>query len=508
MKSDISFQLESAAWPAFVVEAGGRIRHANQAAIAYFGPKLEGERLLLSALWADQSETVEQFLVRWERSAASVIPLKFLGKGGSVVIFATYVCSTRDVHKNYIFQLIQEQARGASPLEDLTALTVGGVRLSANDTAVFHKQKLDCAVQLTRTVALDYNNVLTGILGHTSLLLAKMDLDAACRASLLEVEKAAKKAAEITHHLATFSRQEKESQGHASGNLNSVLRRLVESFQKTKPPGVQWALQLENHLYASKFDEAKVQQAFVKILENALEAMGEVGHITITSRNLDITETTQDRTAQLVPGPYVCVAITDDGKGIEPEHLPRIFEPFFSTKQSHRGLGLAWVYGIITNHRGGVALSSQPRVGTSVRVYLPASKQIVTETALFTPEMGGQQTILMVDDEDLVLTMVQTVLTAFSYRVLTANSGAKALDAIGQAPCPIDLVITDLVMPQMSGHELIEQVQLRLPGVPILCTSGFVRPSGVGGSEAYLAKPFTSQQLLRRVKQLLELVEG
>ena len=143
-----------------------------------------------------------------------------------------------------------------------------------------------------------------------------------------------------------------------------------------------------------------------------------------------------------------------------------------------------------------------------MRVYLPASKQIVTETALFTPEMGGQQTILIVDDEDLVLTMVQTVLSAFGYRVLTAISGAKALDAIGQTLTPIDLVITDLVMPQMSGHELIEQIQLRLPGVPILCTSGFVRPSGGSGNEAYLAKPFTSQQLLRRVKQLLDLVDG
>ncbi len=509
MKSDISFELERAAWPAFVVEAGGRIRHANQAAITYFGPKLEGERLSLSALWAEQTETVEQFLARWERSASTVIPLKFHGKGGSVATFATYICSTRDVDKHYIFQLIHEEARSSgATLEDLSALTVGAVRLSANDTAVFHKQKLDCAVQLTRTVALDFNNVLTGILGHTSLLLAKKDLDQTCRASLLEVEKAARKAAEITHHLSSFSRQEKESPGHAAGNLNSVLRRLVEIFAKTKPPGVQWALQLENHLYAAKFDEAKVQQAFVKILENALEAMGEVGHITITSRNLDITEATQDRTAQLVPGPYVCVAITDDGKGIEPEHLPRIFEPFFSTKQGHRGLGLAWVYGIITNHRGGVALSSQPRVGTSVRVYLPASKQIVTETSLFTPEMGGQQTILIVDDEDLVLSMVQTVLSAFGYRVLTANSGAKALDAIGQALAPIDLVITDLVMPQMSGHELIEQLQLRLPGVPILCTSGFLRPSGSAGNEAYLAKPFTSQQLLRRVKQLLELVDG
>jgi len=349
--------------------------------------------------------------------------------------------------------------------------------------------------------------VLTGILGHTSLVLARMEPAHPWRASLLEVEKAAEKAAEITHHLATFSRQDKEDRERAPGNLNSTLRRVVEGFQQSGPAGIQWSLQLERQLYAAKFDEAKVQQAFVKIMENAVEAVAETGHITVTTRNLDITEPTQDRTAQLTPGPYVCIDVTDDGGGIETACLARVFEPFFTTKEGHRGLGLAWVYGIITNHRGGVALSSQPRHGTSVRVYLPASRRIIPETALLKAEAGGRQTILMVDDEDLLLTMGQTILSAFGYRVLTANSGAKALALIAQAGSPVNLVITDLVMPQMSGRELIEQLQLRLPGVPILCTSGYVRPGADLEDEAYLPKPFTSQELLRRVKRLLEPVE-
>jgi two-component system cell cycle sensor histidine kinase/response regulator CckA len=500
MKSDVSFQLESAAWPAFMVEAGGTIRHANSAAITFFGPKLEGEGISLSALWADQTETAEQFLARWERSAMAVIPIKYHGKGGTVATFDTFICSARDGQQRYIFQLIKDQSRAG-------ALDAGEAKSNSHDSLVFHKQKLDCALQLTRTVALDFNNVLTGILGHTSLVLSEMEVSHPWRASLLEVEKAAEKAAEIAHHLATFSRQEKESHEHVSGNLNSALRRVVEGFQKNTPTGIEWILGLANHLYTVKFDEAKVQQAFVKIIENAVEAVGEVGKITVSSRNLEITEPTQDRTAQLSAGAYVCIDISDDGKGIDAEFQSRIFEPFFSTKHGHRGLGLAWVYGIITNHRGGVAVSSEVRQGTSVRVYLPASKKIVAETGLITANMGGNHTILMVDDEDLLLTMGKTVLTAFGYHVLTANSGAKALELVAESKAPIDLVISDLVMPQMSGRELIEQLQLRLPGVPVLCTSGVVRLGAEGETETYLRKPFTSQELLQHVQQTLDSVQ-
>jgi two-component system, cell cycle sensor histidine kinase and response regulator CckA len=505
MKSDVSFQLKSAAWPAFVVEAGGTIRHANSAAITFFGPKLEGEGLSLSALWADQTETAEQFLARWERSAAAVIPIKYHGKGGTVASFDTFICSARDSQQRYIFQLLKKQ--GGDTSRWIGAAEVAETKPGSHDSLIVHKQKLDCALQLTRTVALDFNNVLTGILGHTSLILSEMEVGHPWRASLLEVEKAAEKAAEIAHHLATFSRQEKESREHASGNLNSALRRVVEGFQKNTPMGIEWNLGLANHLYAVKFDEAKVQQAFVKIIENAVEAVGEVGKITVSSRNLDITEATQDRTAQLAAGAYVCIDISDTGIGIEAEFQSRIFEPFFSTKHGHRGLGLAWVYGIITNHRGGVAVSSEVRQGTSVRVYLPASQKLVAETTFVTANIGGNHTILMVDDEDLLLTMGKTVLTAFGYNVLTANSGPKALELVAESKARIDLVISDLVMPQMSGRELIEQLRLRLPGVPVLCTSGVVRLASDRETEMYLRKPFTSQELLQHVQQTLDSVQ-
>jgi CheY-like chemotaxis protein len=368
------------------------------------------------------------------------------------------------------------------------------------------KQKLDCALQLARTVALDFNNALTSILGHTSLVLSKMEPNHPWRDSLIEVEKSASKAAEIANDLGTFSRQEKEVRTQAAGNLNLLLQRTVEFFQQNAgPESVAWTLQLDRKLFAAKFDEAKMQQAFMKIIENALQALRTHGRVTVQTRNIELAEPTQDRNARLAAGAYVCVEIIDNGCGIEPEVLPRLFEPFFTTKRgtNHRGLGLAWVYGIVTNHGGGVAISSKPGVGTSVRVYLPAEKQIVRDHGLASDDLSGNQTILMVDDEDLLLTMGKTILSAYGYHVLTANGGQKALDILAQKDTSVDLVITDLVMPAMSGRELVEHIRRLSPAIRIICTSGYVWPAGQETNGAYLQKPFTSQELLFRVKQAL-----
>ena len=506
MKSDLSFPLESAGWPAFVVEAGGVLRHANAAAVEFFGPKLEGDGLMLSALWAEEGESADHFITRWERSSHSMVPIKFRGKGGVAVTFSTYVCAARaglNGQKRFVFQLFKEQIPVIMPAPVAPLDALADARTPVME-ALAHKQKLDCAMQLARTVALDFNNALTGVLGHTSLVLGRIEWDHPCRASLIEVEKSAQRAAEVTNQLAAFSRHEKETQGHAPGNLNSVLRRVVDSFHKDKAPQLTWSLQLESQLYAVKFDEGKMQQAFARIVDNSVEALSGAGCIGISSRNLDITEPTQDRTAQLQPGSYVCVEFTDDGRGIAPEVLPKIFEPFFSTKQGHRGLGLAWLYGIVTNHRGGVAVSSQPGQWTSVRVYLPASRKRVTDSGSGNTELIGNKTVLMVDDEELLLSTGQAILSAFGYRVVTASSGAKALEVLMKGETVIDLVITDLVMPQMSGRELIEQIQLLVPGLPVICTSGYMRSSDAEEHRSYLPKPFTSQELLRRVKMALE----
>jgi signal transduction histidine kinase len=497
MKSDVGFALENAGWPAFLVDAAGAVCRANPAAASLFGAVLAGESPRLSAVWSpDSSGGADQFLAQWERSAAPTVSLKFRAKGGHTVGYLTSICAfTRDGQKYFVLQLLREDGSAAAE-----------TKLPAGEAGLALKQKLDCALQLARTVALDFNNALTSILGHTSLVLSKMEPNHPWRDSLIEVEKSASKAAEIANDLGTFSRQEKEARAQTAGNLNLLLQRTVQFFQQNAGADpVAWTLQLDRKLFTAKFDEAKMQQAFMKIIENALQALRERGRITVQTRNLELAEPTQDRNAQLAAGAYVCVEISDNGCGIEPDVLARVFEPFFTTKRgaNHRGLGLAWVYGIVTNHGGGVAISSQPGVGTSVRVYLPAEKRIVPDHGVTSDDLSGNQTILMVDDEDLLLTMGKTILSAYGYRVLTANGGQKALEVLSRKDTPVDLVITDLVMPAMSGRELVEHIRQLSPETRIICTSGYVWPAGQETNGAYLQKPFSSRELLLKVKQAL-----
>ena len=364
----------------------------------------------------------------------------------------------------------------------------------------------DVALQMARTVDLDFNNALTIILGHVSLILSKVEPDHPWRTPLMEVEKSAERAAEIAQDLAAFSRQEKDVRTQVAGNLNDVLRRIFEMFQSTAGPGMEWSLKLEHRLNAVTFDEAKMQQALVKILDNAIQAVGGHGCVEARTRNQEFSAPTNDGTVSIAPGIYVCVEICDNGPGIAAEIMPRIFEPFFTTKLNHRGLGLAWVYGIVTNHGGSVAVSNIPQGGTAVRIYVPAHQRTVRDSAASQEDLRGNQTILLVDDEDLMLTMGQTVLSSFGYRVLTANSGARALEIFSAGSPTIDLVVTDMVMPQMSGRELIEILRMREPSVRILCTSGYVRPTA-SDTEIYLQKPFTSQELVRKVRQALSKVD-
>jgi CheY-like chemotaxis protein len=159
------------------------------------------------------------------------------------------------------------------------------------------------------------------------------------------------------------------------------------------------------------------------------------------------------------------------------------------------------VYGIVTNHGGVVSVVSPPGQGTTVRVFLPAQEKIVKDQATKVEDLRGTETVLLVDDEEMVLTLGRTVLSAYGYRVVTANNGPQALQLFGQAPSQIDLVVTDLVMPGMSGRELIDCLRRVSPTVPVLSTSGYLRSAGE--DECYLRKPFTSQELLRKIKQVL-----
>ena len=521
MTSESVFGLEKASWPAFVLDVSGRIHRVNSAAVNLFGPLPKSGSALLASFWAHENATsADEFLARLKRSACEAEPLRVRTKSGQTVSMDAYVSAfVENGEREYLIQLFSATAHFNEAQPDVPKMTPGPQGIPETvppsesvvlENTLAQRQKLECALQLTRTVALDFNNALTSILGHTSLLLGRMEPKHPWRNSMIEIEKSAEKAAEVASDLAAFSRQDKDVRSQVAGNLNTLVRRTVELFQSPGVRPMTWSLELEPRLYTVSFEEAKLQQAFAKILDNALQAAKDRGAVVVRTRNRDLAEAVQDGNVRLAEGNYVCVEFEDAGCGISPEVLPRIFEPFFTTKQSpnHRGLGLAWVYGIVTNHGGSVAVSSELGRGTSVRVYLPAQKKIVRDRTLQTDNLGGTETILMIDDEELLLTMGEMVLSSFGYRVLTASSGHKALELFAQYQQQIDLVITDLVMPRMSGRELMEQLRRICPRVKIICSSGYIRALQNDEDELYLQKPFTSLDLLRKVKQALTMSDA
>jgi signal transduction histidine kinase len=517
-KEEDEFLLQNAEWPVLLMRKNGKVLRANRAAVRAFGSAIEKEAGTLDSIWSSHNrDSALQFLSLPPPDTA--VPLNFNLKSGLPGAFLAQLCLTSS-EDLCLLQLLKEiplenppapapkpaaaLAAAASKPATVAAGAAPTTAAAAVEASLAHKQKLDCALQLARSVSLDFNNALTSILGHASLLLSKAEAGHPWRGSLNEIEKSAAKAAEIANDLAAFSRQERDVRTHLAGNMNTLLERTVEAFQHSLQKPIKITCQLERKLFTAGFDEAKMQQAVVKLLENAVEAIRGEGKINVQTRNLESSEPVQDRTAKLAPGNYVCVEITDSGAGIAPDVMPRIFEPFFTTKGApHRGLGLAWVYGIITNHGGAVAVSSSGGAGASVRVYLPATSKIVRSAPIAPADLSGTQTILFVDDEDLLLTMAQMILSSYGYTVLTASSGQKALEIFVQSKKKIDLVITDLVMPNMSGRELTEQIRGISPHTRIMWSSGYVRSSGPEEQERYLQKPFTSQELLRKVKQVL-----
>lgn len=518
------FPLETASWPVLVVGITGEIQQANAFARAVFGGGDGNPPKRLVGLWTFENGcSAEQFLRQLESASTFTFPLKLQTTKGGLVAFSVHVCPwQQDGKKEFIFQIHARPAVSAaksgepsspqqSPSElaspaspALESVTHTEPRPEPGSRVFMLEQKLLCALQLTRTVAMDFNNALTSILGHTTHVLGQMPPEHQWRGSVQQIEKAAERAAQVAFDLSTFSREEQEAQPEAAGNLNQLVRKLVDQFKGRAAGGVSWRVNLETRQFSAPFSEAKLAQALEKILDNAVEAVGAEGTLSVSTQNRDLSRPTEDGRVTLQPGTYVCIEINDTGPGIPADVLPQVVDPFFTTKRGHRGLGLAWAYGIVTNHGGSLAISSSPGQGTTVRIYLPAPGKTLEEDVLADEDLRGDQTVLIVDDEELLLTMSEMVLTSFGYHVLTAANGRQALEVIEHPDSHVDLVVTNLVMPHMDGHQLIQRLHTVAPDLRVICTSGNFRPSNRELGVTYLQKPFTSQDLLRVVKETFQ----
>ncbi|MCF7709466.1 MAG: response regulator, partial [Verrucomicrobia bacterium] len=453
---DLTQIFDNAVWPVFIIDETAAIRWANKAAANVFRIEVSKGDNSFNELWAEDNEMpVELFIPFIRRGGKLDSPIKLLDKNSKPVERKLLISPVKSDDEFLV--LLQIPDIGADSSKKKTKAEPINSIPAKIEPGISQKQTLDSARQLIRTVVLDFNNALTTILGHTTLILSQLEPKHKWKRALMEVEKSAERVAEIANELATFSHQEKESRVLPAGNINTLIQRAAELFQSTKGPVIEWNMQLEPRPLAVKFDEAKLQQAFIKILENSVQSIPEKGRISISTRNLLLKSAKQEGSIYLEPGAYVFVEISDTGSGIPAEALPRIFEPFFTTKPNHRGLGLAWVYGVVSNHGGWINISSKPGAGTTVNIYFPATDHYIKDELISEPSaLRGDQTILIVDDEELIRTMTHTILTEYGYNVVSAENGVEALDVFSRLGGKVDLVITDLVMPQMSGRELNE----------------------------------------------------
>jgi len=373
-------------------------------------------------------------------------------------------------------------------------------------------QKMEAVGQLAGGIAHDFNNLLTAILGSTQLLLQNMPSGDPRREDAEEVRHAGLRAAELTRQLLAFSRRQvlapKVLELNAVvGNMDRMLRRLLGE-------DIELVTSLDPGAGAVNADPGQLEQVLLNLAVNARDAMPGGGRLSIETARLHLHEEHVERRHRLPPGDYACLVVTDTGVGMDDATQAHLFEPFFTTKEVGKGtgLGLATVYGIVKQSGGYIWVYSEPGRGTTVKVYLPRVPA-ATEAPVAPPPpkavRGGHETVLLVEDAAPVRTLARRSLEACGYRVLDAADGPSALELSARHPSGIDLLVTDVVMPGMSGRELAERLAPERPEMKVLYTSGYtddamVRQGVLNAGVAFLQKPFVPDMLARKVREVLD----
>jgi nitrogen-specific signal transduction histidine kinase/FixJ family two-component response regulator len=374
-------------------------------------------------------------------------------------------------------------------------------------------QKMESVGLLAGGIAHDFNNLLTIIRCHVELLIANEKFSEAAAAPLNRILAASDRASNLTRQLLAFSR--KQVMHMADQDLNELTAALTKLLARTLGEHIQFQTRCGSDLPAVHADRGMIEQVIMNLAVNARDAMPKGGRLAVTTAVQEFNESEQQSHPESRPGRFVCLSISDTGSGIAPEHLARIFEPFFTTKELGKGtgLGLATVYGIVKQHDGWIEVDSLLGQGTTFKVYLPAlSHQAAAPAApvVTPPARGGNETILVVEDEPALRSLVRTVLQRQGYRVFTASSGVEALQNWSQRLDQIDLLLTDLVMPDgLTGWELAKQLQGEKPDLKAIYMSGY--SSEINGHDSvmakdvhFLPKPFGPRVLTDAVRGCLD----
>ncbi|MFH1935427.1 MAG: PAS domain S-box protein [Pseudomonadota bacterium] len=384
------------------------------------------------------------------------------------------------------------------------------------ETQLQHTQKMEAVGTLAGGMAHEFNNLMTAVLSYSSFLLTDLGEDDPMRKDVEEIKSAGKRASSLVKHLLAFSR--KQVLQPKPLDINSVLTDKEEMLGHLIGEDVELEMVLEQDLDKVKADQSQVEQVILNLTINARDAMPLGGKLTIETANVEIDEFyVSTHGDELKPGPYVMLAMSDTGMGMDKETQSQIFEPFFTTKDMGEGtgLGLSAVYGIVKQSGGDIRVYSEPEKGTIFKIYLPRMEQDVEAVQAgdsMTGQLGGSETVLLVEDNDLVRKVSRRVLEQYGYRVLEAEDAHKALMISEQHQGLIELMVTDVVMPEMSGKELAERLKVLRPEMKVLYMSGYtdnavVRRGVISKDVDFLEKPFTPDVLAEKVRQVLDETE-
>ena len=394
---------------------------------------------------------------------------------------------------------------------DIDDLKQAETALKKTEEQYRHAQKMEAVGRLAGGVAHDFNNMLTVIKGHSEFLSRALPLEGDSRDDIDQITRAAQRASHLTRKLLAFSRQ--QVMVKYVMDVNTLLRDFERMLSRVIGEDVNLDLSLRPDAPLILADSGQIEQAVMNLVLNARDAMPDGGDLRLSTRAVIITDADAARYTQAIPGKYLAIGVSDTGTGIDAELLPRIFEPFFTTKDTRTGtgLGLATVYGIAQQLGGFVDVASTVGEGTSFTLFLPEVDLEIAESIKAEAEASvrGDEMILIVEDQDEVRAVARRILITHGYRVIEANNGYDALSIFRDAHLDIDLVLTDAVMPQMGGPDLVRALRADKPRLPVVMVSGYTDSELVtyGTRELdvpFLAKPFRPDDLLRTVRAALD----
>jgi two-component system cell cycle sensor histidine kinase/response regulator CckA len=399
-----------------------------------------------------------------------------------------------------------------SMIEDITERRRAEEALKKSEEQLRQWQRVEAIGRLAGGVAHDFNNLLMTIKGCSELLLRELDSNNPRREEVEEIRKAAERATALTRQLLAFGRRQVLQPQVL--DLNEVVANMDRMLQRLIGEDIQLLTVLDPELWPVKVDPGQIEQVIMNLAVNARDAMPGGGKLTIETANVVLDEDYARRHVSVKPGPCVMLAVTDNGCGMDQETQSHLFEPFFTTKKTGEGtgLGLSTVYGIIKQSGGNIWAYSELRQGTTFKIYLPRVEEAVKTykpKVAPTASPGGSETILLVEDEEAVRTIVSKILQNKGYTVLEAHHGPEALEICQAHEGPIHLMVTDVIMPHMSGRELAERLTISRPEVRVLFMSGYpdnaiVHHGVLGAGTAFLQKPFTLNALEGKVRELLD----